>query len=352
MCLLHSEALPCPRPRGLVPSTRIVSPCFARPRFQLGLSSRAPPDLTKRARSTLSDKSWLAFITMYSTLQMLQRGHFSSYARFENCSPAFNSAVSLFVMSESRRCLTCLFRRARHHFFALNIKANFIRLCIGPRHATLSCLTRGLLVLSHNRDVYHSIKESHLRNLHYLLNCLLNCMSGWYLASQYHRYIDDTIDDTLRDTFLVMIWTTSTTTFHSLWYGGFDDLHHGLLKNPFLMDHFDTSHNLLLEMLSRAQFVQRCTVGSRSCGIKSHNFTDLLHDLSSQSSSASRRLDATPKIIILAYINQFLSRFVDILYIHTWNLYNGLRSQNCETSTSCSKLHPKQSFSELSAPAW
>ena len=81
-CLLHSEALPCPRPRGLMPSTRIVSPCFARPRFQLGLSSRAPPDLTKRVRSTLSDKSWLAFITMYSTLQVLQRGHFSSYARF------------------------------------------------------------------------------------------------------------------------------------------------------------------------------------------------------------------------------------------------------------------------------
>ena len=69
LCLLHSETLPCPRPRGLMPSTRIVSPCFARPRFQLGLSSRAPPDLTKRARSTLSDRSWLAFITMYSTLR-------------------------------------------------------------------------------------------------------------------------------------------------------------------------------------------------------------------------------------------------------------------------------------------
>ena len=51
LCLLHSETLPCPRPRGLMPSTRIVSPCFARPRFQLGLSSRAPPDFTKRVRS-------------------------------------------------------------------------------------------------------------------------------------------------------------------------------------------------------------------------------------------------------------------------------------------------------------
>ena len=52
----------------------------------------------------------------------------------------------------------------------------------------------------------------------------------------------------------------------------------------------------------------------------------------------------TPNIIILAYINQFLSRFIDILYIHTGNLYDGLRSQNCETSTGCSKLHPKHLF--------
>ena len=40
----------CPRPCGLVPSTRIVSPCFALPRFQRGLSSRAPQDSTKRTR--------------------------------------------------------------------------------------------------------------------------------------------------------------------------------------------------------------------------------------------------------------------------------------------------------------
>ena len=213
LCLLHSETLPCPRPRGLMPSTRIVSPCFARPRFQLGLSSRAPPDFTKRVRSTLSDRSRLAFITMYSTLQVLQRGHFSSYARFEYCFPAFNSAVSHFVMSESRRCLTCLFRQARHHFFALNIKANFIRLCIGSRHATMSCLTRGLLSLYHDRDIHHSIKESHLWNLHCLLNCLLNCVSGCYLALHRHWHLNDSIDDTLRDTLLGMMWTTSTTTF-------------------------------------------------------------------------------------------------------------------------------------------
>ena len=65
----------------LLTLTRIVSPCFTRPIFQLRLSSRAPPDSTKRAPSTRSIWSWFAFITMYSTLQMLRRGHFSSYER-------------------------------------------------------------------------------------------------------------------------------------------------------------------------------------------------------------------------------------------------------------------------------
>ena len=69
--LLHSEAPSfsdsftsfCPRPLGLEPPTRIVSPCFTRLRFQLRLSSRAPPDSTKRTRSTRSIWSWLASIT-------------------------------------------------------------------------------------------------------------------------------------------------------------------------------------------------------------------------------------------------------------------------------------------------
>ena len=253
-----------------------MSPCFARPRFQLGLSSRAPPDFTKRVRSTLSDRSRLAFITMYSTLQVLRRGHFSSYARFEYCFPAFNSAVSLFVMSESRRCLTCLFRQARHHFFALNIKANFIRLCIGSRHATMSCLTRGLLSLYHDRDIHHSIKESHLWNLYCLLNCLLNCVSGCYLALHRHWHLNDSIDDTLRDTLLGMIWTTSTTTFTTCGTGASSTC----LGNPFLRDHFDTSHNLLLDL--RDCHVHNSLNGALLITLlwdQKHNFTDLLHDL-------------------------------------------------------------------------
>ena len=276
LCLLHSETLPCPRPRGLVPSTRIVSPCFARPRFQLGLSSRAPPDLTKRARSTLSDRSWLAFITMYSTLQVLQRGHFSSYARFENCS-AFNSAVSLFVMSESRRCLTCLFRQARHYLFALKSQLH------SPLHRTKTCNSE----LSHSR-AFVAVSQQGLLPLNQgislveppLSSELSFELSGWYLALHRHWHLNDSINDTLRDTLLGMIWTTSTTTFHNLWYGGFVNLPHGLLRNPFLRDHFETSHNLLL-------YLRDCHVHNSFNGAllitlpwdQSHNFTDLLHDL-------------------------------------------------------------------------
>ena len=76
-----------------------------------------------------------------------------------------------------------------------------------------------------------------------------------------------------------MIWTTSTTTFHNLWYGGFVNLPHGLLRNPFLRDHFDNSHNLLLDL-------RDCHVHNSFNGAllitrlwdQSHNFTDLLHD--------------------------------------------------------------------------
>ena len=73
-------------------------------------------------------------------------------------------------------------------------------------------------------------------------------MSGWYLALHRHWHLNDSVDDTFRDTLLGMIWTTSTTTFHNLWYGASSNLPHGLLRNPFLRDHFDTSHNLLLDL--------------------------------------------------------------------------------------------------------
>ena len=65
------------RRREHVLSTRIASPCFTRLRFQLRLSSRAPPDSTKRDRSTRSNWSRLASSTMYSTLQVLQFNHLS-----------------------------------------------------------------------------------------------------------------------------------------------------------------------------------------------------------------------------------------------------------------------------------
>ena len=60
-------------------------------------------------------------------------------------------------------------------------------------------------------------------------------MSGWYLALHRHWHLNDSIDDTFRDTLLGMIRTTSITTFHILWYRGY-------------RDHFDTLHNLLLNV--------------------------------------------------------------------------------------------------------
>ena len=77
-----------------------------------------------------------------------------------------------------------------------------------------------------------------------------------------------------------MIWTISTTTFHNLWYGGFVNLPHDLLRNPFLRDHFDTSHNLLLGL--RDCHVHNSFNGALLITLlwdHSHNFTDLLHDL-------------------------------------------------------------------------
>ena len=132
LCLLHSEAHPCwtsSRPLALltrVDSRRLLGLCHPvshGPDSSWDLSSRAPPDSTKRARSTRSFWSWLAFITMYSTLRVLQRGHFSiamNVAKTLFSRYASNSAVSLFVKSESWGCLMCLSHQTtRHHLLAL-----------------------------------------------------------------------------------------------------------------------------------------------------------------------------------------------------------------------------------------
>ena len=146
-CLLHSVTLLCPRPRGLerhCPTGR-------------GCALSAPE---KYHCATPLDESVCIHHDVLNLASASTRPFLKLCTFSENCSPAFNSAVSLFVMNDSRCCLTCLLRQARHHlFFALNIKANFIRLCIEPRHATLSCLTQGLLSLYHNRDFYHSTKN-------------------------------------------------------------------------------------------------------------------------------------------------------------------------------------------------
>ena len=88
LCLLHSEAptlglLHVLLPLTPVDSRRLLGLCQIvshGPDSSWDLSSRAPPDSTKRARSTRSIWSWLAFIKMCLTLQVLQHGH------YERCS--------------------------------------------------------------------------------------------------------------------------------------------------------------------------------------------------------------------------------------------------------------------------
>ena len=70
--LKHPHLHTCLRHCEHVLSTRIASPCFARLKFKQRLSSRAPPDSTKRDPSTRSNWSRLQSITMYSTLNVLQ----------------------------------------------------------------------------------------------------------------------------------------------------------------------------------------------------------------------------------------------------------------------------------------
>ena len=169
-------------------------------------------------------------------------------------------------------------------------------------------------------------------------------MSCWYLALHRHWHLNDSIDDTLRDTLLGMIWTTSTTTFHNLWYGGFVNLPHGLLRNPFLRDHFDTSHNLLQDL--RDCHVHNSFNGALLTTLlwdKSHNFTDLLHDLR----NVHLRLAVWTQHRRTSFLRTSVNSFPDSSTYCTstsLNLHNGLRSQNCQTSTGCSKLHPKHLF--------
>ena len=90
LCLLHSEAPTLGLLHVLfaldpVDSRRLLRLCHPvshGPDSSWDLSSRAPPDSTKRARSTRSIWSWLAFITnALNSSKVLQCGHFSSYAR-------------------------------------------------------------------------------------------------------------------------------------------------------------------------------------------------------------------------------------------------------------------------------
>ena len=139
---------------------------------------------------------------MYSTLRVLQRGHFSCYERCSSrntFSLASNSAISLFVRSESWCRLICLFpQTTRLHLIVLNMKLSlsFIRLCI---ESSKICGFELLLSFVETRHVIFilqafrlndtclcittstsitSIKELHLWNLQCFLNCLMWSVLG------------------------------------------------------------------------------------------------------------------------------------------------------------------------------
>ena len=148
-------------------------------------------------------------------------------------------------------------------------------------------------------------------------------------------------DDTLRYTLFGMIWTTSTTTFHNLWYGGFVNLPHGLLRNPFLRDHFDTSHNLLLDL--RDCHVHKSFNGALLITLlwdQSHNFTDLLHDLR----NVHLRLAVWTQHRRSTFLRTSANSFPDSLTYCTSTRGTCTTAFAIKTSTSCSKLHPKHLF--------
>ena len=165
LTLLHSEAPPhadfftssCPRPRRFVPSTRIVPPCFARPSFQLGLSSRAPQDSTKRARSTcpsgrglhssrctrlnceILDIVQLRFNA--ASTESAQTNSFSSHARCESSEKLFSCANSAV------------------HMLRASLKTAISCLTLQTWLMRVSSSSHGHLSLHHNKHVYHSIED-------------------------------------------------------------------------------------------------------------------------------------------------------------------------------------------------
>ena len=103
------------------------------------------------------------------------------------------------------------------------------------------------------------------------------------MAIHHHWHIHVPVDDTLRDTLLGNDLDHFHYFFHDLWCWYADNLLHGALLNAHQWN-------------------------------QSHNFNDLLHDLRNVLNRHLRLAVWTqpPKITILAYINQFLSRRVDI----------------------------------------
>ena len=229
LTLLHSEApslsdsftSSCPRARGLVPPTRIVSPCFARTRFQLGLSSRAPQALNQTSSiNTIHpvmacihhavNDSTVRYFTSFNCASMrhplnqlgpnstsfLQLGHVVSLLR--NCSLASNSAVSFTPDAQELRFLDTCCEQASKLQSSVSTLQTWLMCLLSSNNRACHLHHSWHISLHHNKHVYHSIKELHLWNLH----CRLNCLDGRHLASHHHWHFDDSVDDTHRDTLL------------------------------------------------------------------------------------------------------------------------------------------------------
>ena len=148
----------------------------------------------------------------------------------------------------------------------------------------LMCLlrqtTRRVLFIILALVVYHAIKE-----LQFVAPPLSSDLSGWSILGVASPLAHRRFSPMIR--FEIRSWGNDLDHFHyfshDLWYGDVENLLHGALLNALLWD-------------------------------RSHNFNDLVHDFRNVLHRHLRHVVGTqpPKITILAYISQFLSRRVGI----------------------------------------
>ena len=93
-----------PSTLGFTTSARIASPCFTRPRFELGLSSRAPQVSAKRVRLSCFFKSRVSSFIHHDVLNQLWLVHATHIVvtLFHQLSPCLMSSTTRSCMDSSR----------------------------------------------------------------------------------------------------------------------------------------------------------------------------------------------------------------------------------------------------------